>query len=127
MKPHPLPLAVAAVFTAVGLSSSAHAQLISSESFWTTTTNPPPQSQYAVGNIANPNISGCDTTVVVAGNSGFDAGNAWQSGTSGLPATADLNPTHTGLVGSSRTGSLRLNPFQDATNRNSNILGHLAL
>jgi hypothetical protein len=112
-------IAVAAAFTAVGLPTSAHAQLIASESFWTTTTNPPPNSQYLAGAIGS-TVSSYNNTVVVAGNTGFNATNSWVNGTGGILADAGISLTHNGLVGTSQTGSNQLAPFASGTDRNSN-------
>jgi hypothetical protein len=119
MNKSPILIAVAAAFTAVGLSTSAHAQLISSESFWTVNAAPT-NGEYRQGNIANPNISGTDNTIVVAGNTGFNTTNVWQHNTSGVQVLESLSLTHNGLVGSSQNGSVRLNPAQSGADRNSN-------
>jgi len=108
------------VLAGVCAAMAAQGALIGSESFWTTTTNPAPDSQYVVGNIANNNISGYNNTVVVAGNTGFNAGNAWQNGTSGVQVLDNTSLTHNGLVGGSQTGLVRLSSFASGTDRNSN-------
>jgi len=112
-------IAAGAAFTAVGISTSAHAVLISSESFWTVNAAPT-NGEYRQGSIANPNISGYNNTTVVAGNTGFNSTNVWQNNTSGVQSTTGVNLTHNGLVGGSLDGSVRLSPFASATNRNSN-------
>jgi hypothetical protein len=91
MKPHPLPLALAAAFTAVSLSSSAHAQLISSESFWTVNTAPA-AGEYRRGNIGSTSVSGYNNTVVVTpilGNATWSGSTGdWSTGFSPAVTTA---------------------------------------
>jgi len=121
MKKKSLPLAVAAAFTAFGLSTSAHAQTIASESFWTVNAAPA-NGEYRQGAIGS-NAVGSPTynnTVVVAGNSGFNTTNAWQNNSASLTTDASLSLTHSGVVGTTQNGSFRWVGIPTSTgNRNS--------
>jgi len=116
-----LHLVAAAALTAVGLPTAAQAQLISSESFWTTGVNPPPNSQYLAGAIGSTAVGApaYNNTVVVAGSTGFNAANPWNGTTGGISVDVGISLTNPGLVGGSATGSVRLTPFSGTTDRNT--------
>jgi len=105
----------------MGSAMMAHGSLIASESFWTTTINPPPNSQYLAGSIGSTTVGSpaYNNTVVVAGSTGFNAANPWVGTTGNIALVTNISLTHNGLAGSSATGSIQLTPFATGTDRNS--------
>jgi len=133
MKTNPIITGIAAAFTLVGLTASAHAQLIASESFWTTANSTngtaadstTPDNQYWGGTTQQSigRTSAPANNAVVAGNSGFNATNTWQNNTGTNLVTANTSLTHSGLVGGSQVGSLIVQSLSSGQgNRNSHRL-----
>jgi len=110
------------ILAGVCVAGLAQAALIASESFWTT-NGTPANSEYKQGNLGGTNVGGYNNSVVTAGNSGFTADNPWSGNTSAIAAQTDFNLNHSGMAGTARDGSVRLNVQTGTTgDRQSNRL-----
>lgn len=88
------------------LPITASATLISSESFQTQAT----QSGGTYGTGAIGNVSNPANSVVVVGNSGFSASNAWANPTGSVSVASTTSLTGSVVSGSTQTGSSLLSP-----------------
>lgn len=99
-------LAVACATVAIFLPETASSALISSESFWTQST----VSGGSYGNAAFASASAPANNVVVAGNSGFSAGNPWLNSTGAVVASSTFSLTGSVVPGSTSSGAAALSP-----------------
>ena len=81
--------------------STASAQLISSESFWT-------QSPASGGSYEPSSMNTAVNRAVIAGNFGFDTNNIWNFGTGTIGASTSPSLTGSVVPGSSSNGSARI-------------------
>ena len=99
---------VVAVFA--GVAFSAQAVLIGSESFQTTVSS----SDYT----ADVHVTDASNNKIVVGNTGFGTAEPWLNTTGAITANGWNGMTHSGVVGLTLSGCLRIQP-QSSVNRNS--------